>query len=119
MSFDPVDFLKISNELLAGNTEAHYRSLINRAYYAAFGHIRNSLYISNASGSVHKEVIQRLKSSESIVQAKAGAALERLFKRRKECDYDHHKPVKSYQCEYNIREAEKIIELFNQSRLAI
>lgn len=119
MSFDPVEYLKVSNELLAGNTEAHYRSLINRAYYPAFGHIRNKLSISNNRGSVHREVILRLKTSRLLEEAKAGAALELLFKRRKECDYDHHKPVKSYQCEYNIREAEKIIELFNQSRLAI
>ena len=58
MSFDPVDFLKISNELLTGNTAAHYRSLINRAYYAAFGHVRNNLYISTTGGSMHQEVIK-------------------------------------------------------------
>lgn len=115
MSFDPVDFLKISNELLSGNSEAHYRSLINRAYYAAFGHVRNKLHISVSDGSVHKAVIQRLKTSESFEQAKAGAMLERLFKRRKECDYLHHIKVKQHQCEYNIKEAERIIDLFNYS----
>ena len=71
MSFDPVDFLKISKELLSGDSEAHYRSLINRAYYAAFGHVRNKLHISVSDGSVHKAVIQRLKTSRSPKMKKA------------------------------------------------
>jgi hypothetical protein len=39
MSFEPKSFIDISKELKSGNTEAHYRSLINRAYYGVFGHI--------------------------------------------------------------------------------
>jgi len=119
MKFDPLDFLIISKELQNGKSEAHFRSLINRAYYAAFGHIRNNLSISSEGLSIHWEVISMLMNSKSIEQKKAGKKLELLFRTRKECDYKHHIVIRPDQCGYCIKEAEQIIALFNQSQLPI
>jgi hypothetical protein len=60
MRFDPKEFIKISKELKTGYTEAHYRTLINRASYGAFGYIRERLPIYTDSISVHQEVLRFL-----------------------------------------------------------
>lgn len=115
MSFDPKKFLEISKELQKGETEAHYRSIINRAYYGVFGHIRNNLGIVVFDASVHQEVIRTLVNSIPISQKKAGKRLETLFKKRKEADYNHIKEVKNHNCQHYINEAEEIIRLFDNS----
>jgi hypothetical protein len=58
MTFNPKDFVKISKELKTGCTEAHYRTVINRAYYGAFGYIREQLPIYADGISVHREVFR-------------------------------------------------------------
>jgi uncharacterized protein (UPF0332 family) len=97
----------------AGGTEAHYRSIVNRAYYGVFGHIRNKLSIYVEEGSVHKEVIKTLKDSVSIKEKKIGARLETLFKKRKEADYKHTIEFKKHNCQFYIQEAEDIVNLFD------
>ncbi|MEQ8238392.1 MAG: hypothetical protein RIA69_04225, partial [Cyclobacteriaceae bacterium] len=72
MNFDPKKFIDISEELKSGQTEAHFRSIINRAYYGAFGHIRNNLGIAVFDASVHQEVIRTLIRSSGISKKKAG-----------------------------------------------
>ncbi len=113
MSFDPQKFINISKELQSGQTEAHYRSIINRAYYGAFGHIRNSLEITVIDASVHQEVIKTLINSSEIERKKAGKRLETLFKKRKEADYKHKTEIKAHNCQFCINEAEEIIKLFD------
>jgi len=112
-NFNPKDFIKISVELENGNTEAHYRSVINRSYYGAFGYIKKKLGSANFSFSVHQEIINTLLNSVSINQKKAGKRLETLFKNRKDADYNHFKEIKKFNCDYCVREAEEIIRLFD------
>ena len=113
MSFDPQRFIDISKELQSGQTEAHYRSIINRAYYGAFGHIRNNLDIAVFDASVHQEVIRTLINSTEITKKKAGKRLETLFKKRKDADYKHRTEIKVHNCQFCINEAEEIIKLFD------
>lgn len=113
MSFDPQRFIDISKELQSGQTEAHYRSIINRAYYGAFGHIRNNLGIAVFDTSVHQEVIRTLINSTEISKKKAGKRLENLFKKRKEADYLHRIEIKAHNCQFCVNEAEEIIKLFD------
>ncbi len=115
MPFDPKKFVELSKQLQNGTTEAHYRTLINRAYYGAFGYIRDCLGVAVVEMSVHRKVIESLKRSSSISEKKAGKSLERLFKKRKEADYDYRIEVKQHSCSYCISEAEEIIKLFEQS----
>lgn len=115
MSFNPQTFLTVSKELLSGSTEAHYRSVINRAYYGAFGHIRNRLAIFVDHGSVHQAVINSLRRALSIQKRQAAARLEKLFEKRKEADYEHRHEVKAHNCHFWIKEAEDIIKLFDHA----
>jgi len=112
MKFDPLDFIEISKELQSGKTEAHFRSIINRAYYGAFGHIRNNLGIVVFDASVYQEVIRTLINSTEITKKKAGKRLETLFKKRKEADYKHLIEIKAFDSQFCIDEAGEIIKLF-------
>jgi uncharacterized protein (UPF0332 family) len=114
MAFDPRTFLKVSKDLQAGTTEAHFRSIINRAYYGAFGHIRNRLSIFVDDGSVHQEVIKTLANSTSMNQRKISKRLETLFKKRKDADYKHREEIKQHNCQFCINEAEDIIKNFDK-----
>ena len=112
MPFDPQNFITISKELQNGTTEAHYRSIINRAYYGAYGHIRNKLQIYSTGQSSHQVVIDALKYSTSITKKKAGKRLETLFKKRKEADYNHTATIIANDCAFCIKDAEETIKLF-------
>lgn len=112
MSFEPKTFIDISKELKTGNSEAHYRSLINRAYYGVFGHIRKNLPISVSDASVHQEVINYLRRSPNINEKKLASRLETLFKKRKDADYKYFIEFKSSTCDFIINEAETIISKF-------
>lgn len=114
MAFDPRTFINVSKELQTGTTEAHYRSIINRAYYGAFGHIRNKLKIFVDSGSVHQAVIDTLKESQSINKKKISKRLETLFKKRKDADYKYHEEVKQHLCIFCVQEAEDLVRLFDE-----
>jgi uncharacterized protein (UPF0332 family) len=112
MQFDPKTFIDISKELINGNSEAHFRSVINRSYYGVFGHIKNKLGVKSFGGSVHRDTYMTLINSVPINYKKAGKKLETLFKKRKEADYDHLIEIKKFTCEHCLREAEEIIRLF-------
>ena len=113
MSFDPKDFIKISKELSSGATEAHYRSIINRAYYGVFGYIKKQLVVYVEGASVHQEIINNLKHSSNINEKKAGSRLESLFKQRKDADYKYDKEIRKCNCAFTISNAEEIIKLFD------
>lgn len=114
MSFDPQKFIDISKELQSGQTEAHYRSIINRAYYGAFGHIRNKLDIFVSEGqSAHQEVYKYLIRSTERAKQKAGKRLETLFKKRRDADYKHKIEIKAHNCQFCVSEAEEIIKLYD------
>jgi uncharacterized protein (UPF0332 family) len=114
MTFNPKDFIKISKELKTGYTEAHYRTLINRAYYGAFGYIRKQLPIYADGISVHQEVFRFLKNSPNKNEKDAGKKLEFLFKQRILADYKYNIEIKNFLCEDAISQAESAILLFDK-----
>lgn len=115
MKFDPKEFIKVSRYLNGGGTEAHYRSIINRAYYGVFGYLRESLSVNSTGLSVHQNVIDALKHSNNINERKLSKRLETLFKKRKDADYKYHAPVNTYLCEFCLKEAEEILRLYDGS----
>jgi len=118
MTFSPHTFITVSRDLKAGNSEAHYRSSVSRAYYGAFGHVREGLSIYVADHSVHQAVIGALKRSKSLEYKKIGSRLEVLFKKRKEADYDYRRTVNRNSCDYCISEACDIIDTYDQAAQA-
>lgn len=115
MSFNPDTLINVSKELqTTGKSEEYYRSAINRAYYGAFGYLKKKLNVLTVGASVHRDVIRSLVESPRINEQKAGKKLEVLFKRRTEADYNFDSEIKPNNSEFSIKEAEKIIELFNE-----
>jgi uncharacterized protein (UPF0332 family) len=114
MRFNPKEFIKISKELKTGCTEAHYRTLINRAYYGAFGYIRERLPIYTDGISVHREVLRFLNSSPNKKERRIGEKLEFLLNQRIMADYKYHIEIKRFLCEDVISQAESAILLFDK-----
>lgn len=113
MPFDPRTFIDVSKDLRSGDTQAHVRSIINRAYYGVFGYLKNDLGIYSEGISVHKEVCDALMRSISVNKQIAGKRLESFFVKRKEADYKHNSTFPTTSKDYYIREAEEIIRLYN------
>ena len=111
--FNPKDFLNIAKQLAQGNTEAHFRSAINRTYYATFGLLVTKLDFKDDTLSVHHNLINHLKKSENRNKYKAGQKLDLLHKKRKDCDYRYNlsSPIAQSSTEYQLNEAKEIIEL--------
>jgi uncharacterized protein (UPF0332 family) len=114
MKFNPADFIKISKELKTGSTEAHYRTLINRAYYGAFGYVKERLPLYTDGVSAHRELIRFLNNSPNENDNKIGEKLRFLFESRIKADYKYTIEIKSFLCQYIISEAEEIIFLFDE-----
>lgn len=113
MQFDPRTFINVSRDLTTGNSQAHLRSIINRAYYGVFGYLRNELRIYSEGSSVHRDVYQTLIRSVSVNKQIAGKRLESFFVKRIEADYKHNLTFHSSSKEFYIKEAEEIIRLYN------
>lgn len=113
MSFNPKEFIAISKELENGESEAHFRSIINRAYYGSFGYLKIRLPISSNGSSVHQDVISFLKKSQDPECMKIRKKLEDLFKKRKEADYEYRNKITNNDCCFVIKEAEEIIRKFD------
>ena len=112
MRFSPEDFLRVSEDILAGDgSEAHYRTVVNRAYYAAFGYAVEEFGLKVFDGSVHRVTYNTLKNSTQTEYINAGIKLELLFKKRKEADYNYSVRIKRHTSEYSIKEAKEIIQL--------
>ena len=115
-NFDPIKFLDVAKTIKGSsyNGEEYCRTLINRAYYAAFGHIRKKIpSVVNRGPSVHKDLIDYLKNINGYKII--GDNLEELFKKRKRSDYDYYtKSQNISDCSFIIQDAEQIINDFDK-----
>lgn len=111
MKFDPREFLDIAERINdASKKESEFRSVVNRAYYAAFGFGKQVVNITTTDASVHRDTYERLSRYEYEGAKKAGKMLESLFKRRKRADYTYHEPIRKWESEASIGEAREIID---------
>jgi len=90
-AFSPRLFLRLANQLLNDkkyHTEAGVRTIVGRAYYAAFLSAMIKLRILGHSfrdvHRIHKEVIEALSSRDGGL----GSKLDALFDYRVQADYD-------------------------------
>lgn len=107
MSFQKEQFLALATELGAGSTEAHWRSAVSRAYYAAYhgckdwhGALAMPGSDAGPSGGIHQQLINRLRNPDAKVpqddrtKSKVLAAkLEVLRSQRGVADYEFSKAV--------------------------
>ena len=85
------EFLDVADSLLESHTEAHWRSAVSRAYYAAFHVARRFLsqhgLTVSMTANAHREVRDMLKLSGIPFVRKLGMKLDGLRTRRNEADY--------------------------------
>ena len=106
VDFTPVDFYNFANCLYQDHSsEVAYRTVIGRAYYAAFLCARDSANIVNTSGSVHKEVITHFTTRKK----KIGGNLKDLRDLREKADYHANKTVQKREAGESLRLAKNIL----------
>jgi len=95
MSFDWKSYLQLSEGLIkcqaTGLEEACFRSAISRSYYAIFGIASNYLKSNGViipPVDTHKSLRNEFKNSHDHTKKKIGQNLDRLWKDRKEADYN-------------------------------
>lgn len=114
MSFKPISFVNVAKDLnKTAKGEEYYRTVINRAYYGAYGYLKEKLEFADYGPSCHINLINVFKNSEDKGSKIVGKKLQALLEKRKQADYKYHEEVKDHTCQYCIQEAEKIIELFD------
>lgn len=86
------DFIRMATQLLAGNSEAHFRTAVSRAYYGAFhigrDFVRGSGILVPAGPEAHKSVRWCLANAGLQELADAAVQLESLRSARNKADYD-------------------------------
>lgn len=114
MSFDWRLYLQLADELItyqrtANLQEAYYRSAISRSYYGVFCIARNFLVSKGViipRKRTHTFVREKYQYSQNRVEKKIGDNLGRLWRRRKEADYedkvkvDIHRTQAAYQLSF-------------------
>lgn len=96
MSFNWKLYIQLSDELInyqrtAILQEAYLRTAISRSYYGVFCIARNLLSkkITIPKIDTHKFVRKKYKDSINITERKIGASLNRLWRKRKDADYEN------------------------------
>lgn len=86
------DFMALAGRLVAGPSEAEWRTATSRAYYAAFHAARDLLgglgFRVPQSDQAHNYVYVRLNNSANVALAKAADGLRELRSQRNVADYD-------------------------------
>jgi uncharacterized protein (UPF0332 family) len=96
MSFDWKLYVQLAEELIdfyrsEALKEACFRSAISRAYYGVFCIARNFLKSKGKTIppiDTHKFVREQFKRSSDMIERKIGENLARLWKERKDSDYE-------------------------------
>lgn len=82
--FDPADFLRLAEEMSAGD-EARLRTAVSRAYYAVFLLARQRFGVGDLTPEAHREVYRTLYRRRGPTAAASMRSLRRL---RNASDYN-------------------------------
>jgi uncharacterized protein (UPF0332 family) len=118
MSFDWHAYLNVADELINQQRtpsleEAYFRSAISRSYYSAFGIARAFLSHSGVSlplKDTHKTLREEFKNSPDRTKKKIGLDLDRLWKERKDADYEGKLTVKVSKAQISYQIAHRILQ---------
>lgn len=111
------DFLTLAKALLAESTEAHWRSAISRAYYAAFHVARQLLgdlgFRTPRADQAHAYLWLRLSNCGDPQIQIAGQRLRDLRSERNRADYDIDVPLLQTTAAVQVRIGEQLIQLLD------
>ena len=115
--FDPHAFFTLAQALgLPGQSEAHRRSSVSRAYYACFHVARVALERSSRwqAGTVnaHQTVINELHRRN---RSHLAMRLTVLKRRRELADYDLASPLDEHTCDDGLEKAAELLRLLDRS----
>ncbi len=110
----PRQFLVVAEDLFEGDTEAHWRSAVSRAYYASFHAGRHLLekcgFRTPESERGHRHVSDRLSNSGHDGIRAAGVSLDTLRGFRNLADYNLSAVFSRLTADRQIEAAKAIIE---------
>ena len=120
MSFDWKTYIKVANELINNQKikaleEAYLRSAISRSYYGVFG-VANS-YLKNKGITIpaidtHKSLRHEFKNSTDKTMKKIGQDLDRLWRDRKDADYEGTISINLNKAQLSYQMAVRILQNF-------
>ena len=109
------DLLEVADDLLGGLKEAHWRSAVSRAYYAAFHEARQLLrqcgFAVPKSEQGHAYLWLRLSNCGHPDLAHAGAELNDLRSQRNWADYDFDQPMEQSAAGDYVQAARDVVHL--------
>ena len=109
-NFNPVEFYQFASELFnQHSSEAAYRTIIGRSYYAAYLCAKDYSKVSNASGSVHREVIKYFQVRNKQVYNQ----MNDLKDLRSKADYKLTETIQKREASESLRLAKKILSTLN------
>jgi len=119
IQFDWLRYVDVADHLLTQQGEEFFRSAISRAYYGVFCIIRDILEKNQGhrfptDRSVHRQVINSLRSDLRPDVASLGYDIDRLFRERNRADYRTGLQFKQSQGRKSVSLAKSI-----QSRISI
>jgi len=115
------DYLRLADILAQGTTEAEWRSVCSRAYYAAFHVARHLLQALRfrvpQAERAHAYLFLRLLNSGDAEVTKAASKLGDLRRDRNRADYDDHRPVTQSGAIQIVSHAEEVIQALDTAAL--
>lgn len=110
---DGRDFLLVANDLLAGDTEAKWRSAVSRAYYAAFHAARKFLTACGFSVPrahvAHSYDWLRLANTGEPTTESAASGLNVLRGKRNQADYEIDATLSQAEAATQVRDANNVV----------
>lgn len=113
------DLLEVADDLLGFLKEAHWRSAVSRAYYAAFHEARKLLrqlgFVAPKGEQAHAYLWLRLSNCGHSDLAHAGAELNDLRSQRNWADYDLDQSLEQFSAADYVEAARDIVILLEQA----
>ncbi len=113
------ELLEVAEDLLGGETEAHWRSAVSRAYYATFHQaralFRQCRFAVPQSEKSHAYLWQRLSNCGHPDLAHTGAELNDLRSQRNWADYDLDRALEQTNAADYVQSARNALEVLEQA----
>lgn len=115
------EFHLLAKQLAAENSQAHWRSAVSRAYYAAF-HVARELFADlnfsvPRADRAHQYLVFRLSNCADPTIEQGGRNLDTLRRLRNRADYDAIPPLTHAQAAAAVQLAEEVTRALDGARV--